>query len=114
MCYEEYEATDLSSEWLKARKEHTCFACHETIRKGDRYHRTAQLYDGTPDVFKHCARCWMLVERIIHVNGSCQWDLNCGTAWEEEHGPVPDDVARLAFLTPDEAQALYLPAGGGR
>jgi hypothetical protein len=35
-----------------------------------------------------------------------QWDLNCGARWEDNFGELPDDVARLAFLTPDEAQAL--------
>jgi hypothetical protein len=30
------------------------------------------------------------------------WDLNCGEVWEEP----PDKIARLAFLTREEAQAL--------
>lgn len=108
MCYDDFEGTDVASQWRRARKAHACEACHDGIRKGDRYHRTVQIYDGTPSVFKHCARCWALANEIIKVNGTCQWDLNCGTEWEQEHGPLPEHVARLAFMTPDEAQALSI------
>jgi hypothetical protein len=111
MCYDDYECEDIASEWRRARKEHRCFACRETIRPGDRYHFTAQKYDDF-DVFKHCARCWAMIGAILHAGaGSVQWDLNCGTPWEEafEREPPPE-VAALAFLTPDEAQRTAVPA----
>lgn len=106
MCYDDYEAVDLQSRWQTARKEHRCFACHETIRPGDRYHLVVQKYD-TLDHFKHCARCWSIVTELLAAGAySVQWDLNCGTPYEEAFGPMSDEVTRLAFLTKDEAQAL--------
>lgn len=106
MCSDDFEGVDLSSQWQRARKGHKCFACHEQIRSGDYYHRVVQLYDGRPDTFRHCARCWLMVEAITQANGSCQLDLNCGFAWEEIHGELPDSVAMLAFLTPQDAQRM--------
>ena len=51
---------------------------------------------------------------ILHAGAeTVQWDLNCGASWDEEFGPVPDEVARLAFLTPDEAQAALVPVAEG-
>jgi hypothetical protein len=105
MCYDEgEEGFDLQSRWQRARQEHKCFACREVIRPGDRYHLSVQKYDDIRH-FKHCARCWGIVEALLRAGAdSVQWDLNCGTAFEEAFGPLPDDVATLAFLTRDEAQ----------
>lgn len=111
MCDSDYDSvTTLTREWRRAKKTHKCYACYEEIRPGDRYHVAIELSDGF-QVFKHCARCWMMVEAIWHAGAtSVQYDLNCGVAWEDEFDDMPDDVAALAFLTPDEAQALVKDA----
>lgn len=105
MC-EEFDGSELIvSAWRKARKEHRCFACRETIRVGDRYHFTAQR-DDEFCMFKHCARCWAMGQAVLRAGAdSWQYDLRCGVSWQEAFGgDPPDEVARLAFLTPDEAQ----------
>lgn len=106
MCddYESPEAT-LQDGWVSARKPHRCYACRETIRVGDRHHVVVQIYDGKPDRFRHCARCYAIMDAILDAGAeSVQWDLNCGERWEENFGELPDEVAALAFITPDEAQ----------
>jgi hypothetical protein len=106
MCDVYDPAEPIADEWRKARKEHRCFACREIIRKGDRYHLIAQKDDGEFGVFKHCARCWEMGNALLRA-GSDTWayDLNCGASWEDTFGSnPPDEVAALAFLTPDEAQ----------
>lgn len=107
MCYDDGDyAPTLTDEYRKARKEHRCIACHEAIPPGHRYHVTVQVFEGDLEEYKHCARCWVLAMEILHMNGTVQWDLNCGTSWQEAAGEdPPESVARLAFLTPEEAQA---------
>lgn len=102
----------------KARKEHRCMACKETIRVGDRYASVHIVFEGEASTVKRCARC-----ETIHRAIQAQWRskgayemwpaerLDCGETWEDEHGdPPPPEIARLAFLTADEAQLLPLTA----
>jgi hypothetical protein len=111
MCDSDFDnPIDMQSRWRFARKAHVCFACKETIRSGDRYHVSVQLYESEIQHFKHCARCWMLCEAILEAGAeSVQWDLHCDETWEGRFGPIPDNVAVLAFMTPDEAQAEAKP-----
>jgi len=112
MCGEDYDAVELQSRWRIARKPHLCLACRETIRPGDRYHFVVQNYDGELSTFKHCARCWMIIDALFAAGAdSVQWDLDCGQRWEDNFGPLPENLAALAFLTPDEAQAIPGPDG---
>ena len=106
MCDSDDYNEPIVIEWRKARKEHKCVACGETIRAGDRYHFVSQK-DDTFGTFKHCARCWTLGEAILEAGAdSWQYDLNCGVSWQEAFGQEPpDEVARLAFMTREEAQA---------
>lgn len=93
--------------WHKARKQHVCCACHEPIAKGVRYARSFIVYDGSVESFKHCARCWLMLEALLDAVDSdvaIDWRLNCGADWLDEIGDLPDEVAALAFLTPAEAQ----------
>jgi len=109
MCQAEDYPEALCSEWRRARKPHSCFACGEEIRPGDRYHFTIQIYDGF-SMFKHCARCWAILDAILAAGAeTVQWDLDCGERWEDNFGPLPEHIAALAFLTPDEAQKLPYP-----
>jgi len=41
----------------KARVEHQCCECGETIQPGQHYERTEGLWDGRWDTFKTCAPC---------------------------------------------------------
>jgi hypothetical protein len=107
VCENEGEYPEpLTAEWRRARKPHRCYACHEDIRKRDKYHIVVQIYDGEVETFRHCARCWVMASAIQSKTGYVQWDLHCGELWETAIGDVPHDIARLAFLTPDEAQRL--------
>lgn len=106
MCGSECDVSEpIVVEWRKARKEHRCYACRETIRTGDRYHFTAQKDDAFA-TYKHCARCWMMGGAILEAGAdSWQYDLRCGVSWREAFDEEPpENIARLAFMTPDEAQ----------
>jgi hypothetical protein len=48
----------------KARKEHTCCECGETIDKGSTYEYVTMLYDGSWDTFKTCMPCFNLGDDI--------------------------------------------------
>ena len=97
----------LSGVWRTARKPHRCYACRETIHPGHRYRYTSGIWDGTPHSFKHCARCWTMIDRLEEWSGEgVRYDLNCGEVYE---GDDPEMLA-LAFMTADEAQAI----GAGR
>lgn len=115
MCLDDGEfPVELDRSWRKARKEHRCFACLETIRKGDRYHHVAQVYDGEFATFAHCVRCMSIIKALWAAGAeTVDWSLSCGETWEENFGALPDAVAALAFLTPDEAQAGQVGGGGG-
>lgn len=103
---DEYSTT-LASTWVNARKEHKCMACRETIRRGHRYHRHASVYDGSISVWRHCVRCWLMCEALWKAGaGYIDFELNCGETWEENYGALPPDVAALAFMSPDDAQAI--------
>jgi hypothetical protein len=94
-----------SDRWRTARKEHQCCGCGETIRRGDRYHFTSGIWDGEPASFKHCARCYAMWEALVDradAREVVRYDLSCDDEWRDP----PDDVAALAFMTPDEGQTL--------
>jgi hypothetical protein len=77
--------------------------------------------DHEAGTYKRCLRCQTIHE---HLRERCRtanqklrgygelWPaerLDCGEAYEDEwDGPPPDDIARLAFLTTEEVQALPL------
>lgn len=93
-----------SETWRRARVEHRCCACGETIPAGHRYHYASGIWDDHPGSFKHCARCWHLFLLIEERTEGTALLLNCGELWRDNFdAPEP---AELAFLTPDEAQAL--------
>lgn len=99
-------ATDLRRGWVRARKQHRCYACREAIRPGDRYHEWVSKQEGELDTARHCARCYLLMEALWASGAEAvDWSLDCGVSYEEVFGPIPEHVARLAFMTPDEAQA---------
>lgn len=96
----------------RARKEHKCCACKETIRRGDLYWYVFVIFEGVSEEWKRCLRCEKMHDEIQDALGDGQVpdpNLNCGHSWEELHGECPPEIARLAFLTPAEAQAELAP-----
>lgn len=97
----------------RARKEHDCCACHQTIRKGDRYVYVSSVYDGAVYTYKRCLRCEAMhshLARKMAADGETyefpDEELNCGHTYEERwETPPPPELVALAFMTPDEAQA---------
>lgn len=90
--------------WRTARRHHECFACHETIQPGHRYHVTVGKCDGDFATLKHCARCWHMCEALW--GRGVEWvnfRLACGETWESafEEAPPPE-VAALAFALPGD------------
>ena len=104
---------DVSDVWTeerrRARREHRCYACDETIRVGDVHRYTSSLYDGTWDSWRHCLRCAAMIEALHDRNPgiAVALDLNCGEIWDD----APPEIAALAFLTREEIQALGKDGG---
>lgn len=63
----------------KARKEHKCCECRETIKVGDTYHFTSGIWEGRGDSFKTCAKCEALRHYIFGVDDNARYD---GIAFE--------------------------------
>lgn len=105
------ETADVYSESVrKARKEHWCRACQETIRIGDYYSVTAIVGDGNACAYKRCMRCQKihLHLRSLSTPGDGFWPderLNCGEEYKQHWGAEPpEEIAALAFKTADEIQ----------
>lgn len=97
--------------WRRARNERQCCACHETIRRGDRYAYNKTLFEGSWSAWCWCARCKTMIDhldvRLADPDEECDPHLDCGHTYEERFDePPPPEIARLAFLTPDEAQEM--------
>ena len=111
MCDYDGEHPEFESRtWRTARKQHTCCACAETVRPGDRYHITAGRWDGQMETYKHCARCWGVCEALWKEGSSwIDFHLNCGETWESafEEDP-PAEVAALAFALPRDFAAAQV------
>lgn len=116
---------------MRARKEHQCRACNETIERGHLYVRHTLIYGGTVDETIRCLRCDAIYEQLCKIhrasneanreraraNGNygdydTDWPalaLDCGHEFTERWGKEPPpELARLAFLTPAEVQAEAL------
>lgn len=111
MCGADDYCQQLKDEFLKARKAHWCAACHETIPAGHVYHYGFHIDpDGEPLYCKHCLRCWAMFLEICGVSKEpVAFDLDCGEVWEDTIGELPEKVARLAFMSPEDAQKELRP-----
>lgn len=92
----------------KARKPHTCSACEETIQPSHTYWRVSILFHGDWRSLKRCERCQAVHNHLKEIlSYRDEWpeeDLNCGMDYEDEHGPMPTEVAELAFVTQEQMQ----------
>ncbi len=69
----------LSSQTLRARKEHRCCECRCTIQPGESYHVESTLLDGLFTVHKTCLTCLRIRRSLF----SCGWYW--GQMWSEIH-----------------------------
>lgn len=90
----------------RARKDHECDACHETISKGHRYYVVSWHFMGNMESIKRCARCQAIHAHLQDLGMGEFWPaekLDCGEGYEEHWGKnPPDDIAALAFALPGE------------
>ena len=94
----------------KARVEHKCDACGETIPRGTVYSRTFYVFDGDANVTKRCPRCQVIFKHLdsrIKDHGDdeefCDQELNCGHEYGERWGTEPpEEIAALAFWRPGD------------
>lgn len=111
MCREaDYYYTSMNEWDVRARKPHVCCACKEQISAGDVYRRSVVISDDRHHPFnhyKHCLRCATMLDAIRdeRPHDAIAWKLDCGEDWFDTIGELPDEIAKLAFLTPAEAQA---------
>lgn len=96
----------------RARKEHVCEACRETIPGGARYARVGIVFGGNAYAVKRCLRCQGIHEHLRRLDPGEMWpdeQLNCGLDYEDEWGkPPPIEVAELAFLLPGESPGALI------
>lgn len=103
------------SRLVRAKKQHLCCACAETIRVGDQYEYFFLVYEREPDWFHRCLRCKAIYDELVdrcekrgEYDEWVDFGLKCGHSWEEvQDEPCPDHIARLAFMTKDEIQAEF-------
>ncbi len=92
----------------RARKEHRCSACGDTIRRGDHYIDHLSIHRGVLDSCNRCMRCEAI---YLHLRDISDWEdqpmpaLDCGHEYQEVHGrEPPPEIAALAFALPGETK----------
>jgi hypothetical protein len=95
----------------KARKEHKCDACQETIPVGHVYANQFSVFEGSAETIKRCMRCEMIYQHLCSIEEDPDFApsprLDCGHDYDEVHyRQPPEHVAKLAFMTPEEIQLL--------
>lgn len=114
-CYDAEPATIWQETRVRANKEHQCSACEGPIPGGHIYVLHKIFFDGRWSTVKRCLRCDFLYHTLndkllAASDGDAAADvrLNCGHTYEEQwNEPPPPELARLAFMTPDEMQAEF-------
>jgi hypothetical protein len=94
----------------KARKQHKCTACGRAIKPGHYYRYVTGKFDDHVYTVKRCGACERTYQHLQKVgDGELIPDenLDCGLDYQEEHRqPPPPEIAKLPFLSDDEAGAL--------
>ena len=84
----------------KARKQHKCSACSETISPGHTYTLISGKWNGEVESVKHCGRCNAIFDGLAaETNDPIDLLLDCGL--ELEPGDRPD-LEPLAFALQGE------------
>jgi hypothetical protein len=105
----DYEPCDVWRDTKRrARKEHKCSACKETIQRTHFYIEHFSIFEGEFDTFKRCMRCEAIYQHLLNVSHSDSPPmplLDCGHSYREIHRvDPPDHIAALAFALPGEIQ----------
>lgn len=84
----------------KARKEHRCYECRTTIKRGERYEETTGIWDGDPHRYRTCLDC-VSVRKAFFCEG---WTY--GSIWDDLYEHLRDcwyttPVDALSKLTDD-------------
>lgn len=66
-----------SERMVKARKDHVCTECGDTIKKGDTYEYVVGKWEGDFDYYKTCQTC----KNIRNDLFQCGWTY--GNMWED-------------------------------
>lgn len=101
MCEAIGPDSDTWERWHRARKEHRCCACGESIKPGDRYHVTSGMWDRRFESHKQCARCRRVWEKLQDAPSEYEpipFALNCGHVYD---GDDPE-MYELAFALPGD------------
>lgn len=109
MCYEVDELYSVYDEQNpKARKEHKCQACGETIKRKHTYWSVGALFEGRWETIVRCERCQYLHQHLRGLGDLWPDErLNCGETYQQVWGEEPpDDITALAFVTQDEMQRM--------
>ena len=93
---------------VRARKVHECDACGDPIRRGDLYTKVGIVWGRSAETVKRCLRCQAIHKHLRALDPGNLWPderLNCGEDYRDHWGDdPPPEIARLAFMTPDEMQ----------
>jgi len=92
---------------IKARKPRKCDACDEVIAKSHFYHRETMLFDSQWENTNRCLRCEAIYQhlsiKMSKEDMAPRPALDCGEVYQDP----PESIARLAFITADEAQVEF-------
>ena len=107
MCHAADEVYDVYDETFpRARKEHQCSACRETIAPGQRYARVGIVFQKEAETVVRCLRCQRIHEHLRDLAPGDLWPdehLNCGQKYHDTWGTEPpEEIAKLAFALPGE------------
>lgn len=84
-----------STRTVTARVEHRCEECNRAIERGEQYHRTAAVCEGSFFTFTTCAHCAVAREVVdladgwycdSYYGGLREWLHEMGTEFRDEHG----------------------------
>lgn len=94
MCFDtDGESSDVWEEtWQRARKEHACDECRETILVGEVYQRIGSLYDGRWSTFRFCPAC-LYLQALLYAQERSE-----GCLYQESWYPMGDgEMRRYAY-----------------
>ena len=106
MCFTyETSAYPITDVYHRARKEHLCSDCGETITKGELYRKVVYPPDGYGlETFKVCKSCMILADRITGtelLRGCTRFDASPPIAGATEHliesGTMPWETANQRY-----------------